>query len=503
MENILEIRGLTKTYPGVVALNDLSLEVQRGECHALIGENGAGKSTLIKAIAGAITPDKGKIIFEGKEYEALTPALSKEIGIGVVYQEFNLCPPLTVAENIYLGQHLTPGLFQNEALMNRKAQEILDQFKVDGLKATALVRTLSTAYQQLVEIAKTVSKSAKLVILDEPTAPLTEREVSVLFRIIREMKERGVTVIYISHRLDELYQVADRVTVMRDGCYVTTQNVQDVTKDQLIAYMVGRELKKEFGSRNTRTDEILLETKGLGGNGVQPFSLQLHKGEVLGLGGLVGAGRTEYAQLIFGAVRRDCGEVWLNGKKIEINSPEDAVKYGIGMVPEDRKLTGALLRMSIRENLVVSILKKISGKAGFVDAKREKAIAQQQIDALRIKTPSAEQLVGNLSGGNQQKVVLGKWLANDCQVLILDEPTRGVDVGAKQEIYNLIDQLAAQGKGIIVISSDMEEIIGITDRMLILYEGELKGTLERADYTQERILKYASGEQQEQTAAAQ
>lgn len=503
MENILEIRGLTKTYPGVVALNDLSLEVQRGECHALIGENGAGKSTLIKAIAGAITPDKGKIIFEGKEYEALTPALSKEIGIGVVYQEFNLCPPLTVAENIYLGQHLTPGLFQNEALMNRKAQEILDQFKVDGLKATALVRTLSTAYQQLVEIAKTVSKSAKLVILDEPTAPLTEREVSVLFRIIREMKERGVTVIYISHRLDELYQVADRVTVMRDGCYVTTQNVQDVTKDQLIAYMVGRELKKEFGSRNTRTDEILLETKDLGGNGVQPFSLQLHKGEVLGLGGLVGAGRTEYAQLIFGAVRRDCGEVWLNGKKIEINSPEDAVKYGIGMVPEDRKLTGALLRMSIRENLVVSILKKISGKAGFVDAKREKAIAQQQIDALRIKTPSAEQLVGNLSGGNQQKVVLGKWLANDCQVLILDEPTRGVDVGAKQEIYNLIDQLAAQGKGIIVISSDMEEIIGITDRMLILYEGELKGTLERADYTQERILKYASGEQQEQTAAAQ
>lgn len=503
MENILEIRGLTKTYPGVVALNDLSLEVQRGECHALIGENGAGKSTLIKAIAGAITPDKGKIIFEGKEYEALTPALSKEIGIGVVYQEFNLCPPLTVAENIYLGQHLTPGLFQNEALMNRKAQEILDQFKVDGLKATALVRTLSTAYQQLVEIAKTVSKSAKLVILDEPTAPLTEREVSVLFRIIREMKERGVTVIYISHRLDELYQVADRVTVMRDGCYVITQNVQDVTKDQLIAYMVGRELKKEFGSRNTRTDEILLETKGLGGNGVQPFSLQLHKGEVLGLGGLVGAGRTEYAQLIFGAVRRDCGEVWLNGKKIEINSPEDAVKYGIGMVPEDRKLTGALLRMSIRENLVVSILKKISGKAGFVDAKREKAIAQQQIDALRIKTPSAEQLVGNLSGGNQQKVVLGKWLANDCQVLILDEPTRGVDVGAKQEIYNLIDQLAAQGKGIIVISSDMEEIIGITDRMLILYEGELKGTLERADYTQERILKYASGEQQEQTAAAQ
>ena len=495
MDNILEIHNLTKIYPGVVALNDLSLEVRRGECHALVGENGAGKSTLIKSIAGAIRPDGGRIVFEGKEYEALDPALAKKIGIGVIYQEFNLCPPLSVAENIYLGEHLTPGLFQNEALMNQKAQEILDQFKVEGLKATALVRDLSTAYQQLVEIAKTVAKNAKLVIMDEPTAPLTEHEVEVLFRIIQDMKARGITIIYISHRLDELYQVADRVTIMRDGCYVATRETKDVTKDELIAYMVGRELKKNFGSRNTQTDEVLLETRDLGGNGVQPFSLQLHKGEVLGLGGLVGAGRTEYAQLIFGAVKKECGEVWLNGEKVEINSPQDAVRHGIGMVPEDRKSCGAILRMNIRENIVVPILKRISNKAGFVDSQQEKTITEQQIQALRIKTPSPEQTVNNLSGGNQQKVVLAKWLANDCQVLILDEPTRGIDVGAKQEIYNLINELAAQGKGIIVISSDMEEVIGITDRLLILYEGKLSGRLEHEEYTQEKILKYASGEQ--------
>lgn len=292
MENILEIRNLTKTYPGVTALNDFSLDIRRGECHALVGENGAGKSTLIKSIAGAITPNGGTITFEGQTYEALTPALSKQIGIGVIYQEFNLCPALSIAENMYLGEHLTDGVFQNQGLMNKKAQEILDQFKVEGLTAKRLVRTLPTAYQQLVEIAKTIARQAKLVIMDEPTAPLTEREVSVLFRIIRELKQQGVTIIYISHRLDELYEVADRVTVMRDGCYITTKETKSVTKDQLISYMVGRELNRSNVERNhEKMGELLLETRNLGGNGVEPFSLQLHRGEVLGLGGLVGAGR--------------------------------------------------------------------------------------------------------------------------------------------------------------------------------------------------------------------
>ena len=495
MENILEIRNLTKTYPGVIALNDFSLDIRRGECHALVGENGAGKSTLIKSIAGAITPDKGTIIFEGKSYPALDPALSKQIGIGVIYQEFNLCPALSVAENIYLGEHLTPGLFQKKALMQKKAQEILDQFKVENLTADRLVRTLPTAYRQLVEIAKTIARNAKLVIMDEPTAPLTEREVTVLFRIIKELKERGVTIIYISHRLDELYEVSDRVTVMRDGCFITTAETKDVTKDQLIAYMVGRELNRSADQRDhTQKGELLLETRNLGGNGVKPFSLQLHRGEVLGLGGLVGAGRTEYAQLIFGAVPKDCGEIYLKGKKVEIQSPKDAVKHGIGMVPEDRKINGALLRMSVRENIVVAILEQISSKAGFVNRKTERRITEEQINALRIKTPSAEQKVNNLSGGNQQKVVLAKWLANNCDILIMDEPTRGVDVGAKQEVYHLINELTAQGKAILVISSEMEELISITDRMLVLYEGQLMGKLEHSEYTQEKILTLASGE---------
>lgn len=495
MENILEIRNLTKTYPGVIALNDLSLSVRRGECHAIIGENGAGKSTLIKSIAGAIEPDKGTVVFEGKEYASLDPTLAKEIGIGVIYQEFALCPALSAAENIFLGERLTSGAFQNREKMNQKAQEILDQFRVDGLKATMKVRDLSTAYQQLVEIAKTIARESKLIIMDEPTAPLTEREVEVLFRIIHKLKAEGITIIYISHRLDELYEVSDRVTVMRDGCYIMTTDTKDVSKDKLIAAMVGRELKKNFEARAVKTEEILLETKNLGGNGVQPFSIQLHKGEVLGFAGLVGAGRTEYAQLIFGAAEKECGEVYLNGERALIRSPQDAVKYGIGMVPEDRKLCGALLRMSISDNIVVSILKRISNRFSFVDKNQEKEIAAEQMQALQIKAPSANTQVNNLSGGNQQKVVLAKWLANDSSVLILDEPTRGIDVAAKQEIYKLINELAAQGKGIIVISSDMEEIIGIADRILILYEGRLSGELSREEFTQEQILKFASGEE--------
>ncbi len=494
MDTILEIQHLTKRYPGVVALNNFSLAVRRGECLALIGENGAGKSTLIKSIAGAIVPEEGKIIFEGKEYTSLTPALSKEIGIGVIYQEFNLCPSLSAAENIYLGEPLTNGIFRNESLMNKKAQEILDQFKVEGLTATELIRNLPTAYQQLVEIAKTIAKKAKLVIMDEPTAPLTEREVEVLFRIVKELKAKGVTIIYISHRLDELYQIADRVAIMRDGCYIATEETKSVSKEKLIAYMVGRELKKNFGERNTQTEKVLLETKGLGGNGVQPFSLTLHKGEVLGLGGLVGAGRTEYAEMIFGAVEKQCGEICMDGKPIKVRSPKEAVTMGIGMVPEDRKEQGVLLRMTIRENIVIPILKRISNKIGFVDSSKEKKITQEQFDALHIKAPSINRTVNTLSGGNQQKVVLAKWLANDCRVLILDEPTRGIDVAAKQEIYNLINDLAAQGRGIIVISSDMEELMGITDRMMVLYEGKLMGKLEHSEYTQEKILTLASGE---------
>lgn len=496
MEHILEVKNMTKTYPGVVALNNFSFEVRKGECHALIGENGAGKSTLIKAIAGAIQPDSGKILFDGKEYDFMTPALSRQLGISVIYQEFNLCPSLSVAENIFLGNRIGNSKLVNFKELNRRAQEIIDRFGVK-LKVTTLVRELSTAQQQLVEIAQAIANNSKLLIMDEPTAPLTERETSVLFKIIKELKVSGITIIYISHRLEELYIVSDRVTVMRDGNFIITDDTSKLSKEDLISHMVGRKLTKKFNTDHSYSDEILLETQGLGGNGDQPFSLQLHKGEILGLGGLVGAGRTEYAQMIFGAVRKDEGKILLNGKEIEINSPKDAVKHGIGMVPEERKSCGVFLRMNIEHNIVVSILKKISGAAGVVNVATEKNITQQQIDSLSIKTPSAKQLVQNLSGGNQQKVVIAKWLANNCQVLILDEPTRGIDVAAKQEIYDVINELSRQGKGIIVISSDMEEIMGITDRMLILYEGKYQGELKHNEYTQEKILKMASGMKEE------
>jgi len=493
MDKILEIKNLTKTYPGVTALKNVSIDVRRGECLALLGENGAGKSTLIKAITGAIQPDSGVISFENTEYPEMSPALTKDLGIAAIYQEFVLCPPLSVAENIFLGQSLTSGIFQNESLMIAKAQEILNRFQAGDFKATDLVRDLSVAYKQMVEIAKAIAREAKLIIMDEPTAPLTDNEVEVLFRIMHELKESGVTIIYISHRLDEVFRVSDRVTIMRDGEVVVTKDTNELTKDQIIAYMVGRQLSKNYYSHNVSMGEVLLETKNLGGNGVQPFSLTLHKGEVLGLAGLVGAGRTEYAQMIFGAVPKDCGEIYLNKQKIEVNSPSDAVKYGIGMVTEDRKNTGVLLRMSVRENIVLPILKRIS-RYSFVNRKQEAEAVSKQVSDLKIKTPSVQQLIGNLSGGNQQKVALGKWLANNSQVLILDEPTRGIDVGAKQEIYKLINDLVEMGKGIIVISSDMEELIGVTDRLLILYEGKLSGTMEKADYTQEKILQYASGE---------
>ena len=493
MDNLLRIEHLTKVYPGVVALDDVSLEVRCGECLALVGENGAGKSTLIKTITGAIAPDGGTITFEGNTYHEMTPTLSRSLGISAIYQEFVLCPPLRVAENIYMGQRPTAGPFQNERMMLANAQEILDRFQVNNFKATALIRDLSVAYRQMVEIAKAIALNAKLLIMDEPTAPLSDHEVEVLFRIIDELKSNGITIIYISHRLDELYRISDRVTIMRDGKVITTQDTNDLTKDQIIAHMVGRELTNKFDERSNPLGPVLFEAKNLGGNGVQPFSLTLHAGEVLGIGGLVGAGRTEYAQLLFGSAKKSCGALYLDGKLVELTSPVDAVKHGIGMVTEDRKATGVMLRMNVRENIVVPILKRIS-RYGFVNRKTEQQTAEQQISALRIKTPSKEQLVSNLSGGNQQKIALAKWLANDSRVLILDEPTRGIDVGAKKEIYNLINELAAQGKGIIIISSDMEEIMGITDRMYILYEGTNVGLLEKADYTQERILQYASGE---------
>ena len=492
-DNILTLKNVTKRYPGVVALSDVSIEVRRGEVLALIGENGAGKSTMIKTITGAIQPDEGVITFEGQGYKALNPTLTRDLGIAAIYHEFTLAPTLTVAENIFMGQKVNEGPVRNTKLLFEKAQQVLDRFGVD-INPRSLVRDLTVAYKQLVEIAKAIAKNAKLIIMDEPTAPLTDDEVDILMKIVHELKAEGISIIFISHRLDELYRVADRVTVMRDGEVIITKEVSALSKADLIYYMVGRELKESFPARSITYGDVALEVKGLTGNGVAPISFSVRRGEVVGLAGLVGAGRTELARLIFGADPKDGGEIFVDGKKVEIRSPRDAVDHGIGYVSEDRKQSGVLLRMPISKNITLPILKRIS-HLGVVDTKKEAEVVKKQIGDMSIRTPSPEQLAGNLSGGNQQKVVLGKWLASNSKILILDEPTRGIDVGAKQEIYKLINKLAEEGLAVIVISSEMEEVLGLTDRMLILYEGQFMAELKKEDYSQERVLQFASGEQ--------
>ena len=489
---ILKLSHIEKTFPGVHALKDVSLEVRRGEVLALIGENGAGKSTLIKAITGAHAPDSGTIEFDGKEYARMTPGESVGLGIGAIYQEFTLSPSLSVAENVYMGQRVNPGKFVDFKKMNQMTADIIQRLGVK-INPKALVRSLSVGYKQLVEIAKALARNAKLLIMDEPTAPLTDDEVTQLFRIIADLKAQGITIIYISHRLDELFQVSDRVAIMRDGEMITTKNINEIDKPMLIQYMVGRQLKESFPERNKKYGDVVLEAKDFCGETVGPVSFSLRKGEILGFGGLVGAGRTELARALFGADHQVGGELYVKGKKVHFTSPMEAIEHGMGYVSEDRKNQGVLQNMGIDFNITLPIIKKISHLT-IVDTGKEKQIVQKQVDDMHIKTPSLKQTTRNLSGGNQQKVVLGKWLASDAEILILDEPTRGIDVGSKQEIYQLINKLAEQGKAIIVISSEMEELLGLTDRMIVLYEGNYVTTLEKEDYTQERVLQYASGE---------
>ncbi len=490
MNNILELKNVTKRYPGVVALNKVSIQIRQGEVHALVGENGAGKSTLIKTITGAIHPDEGEIIYLGKEYKALTPILSSQIGIEAIYQEFNLAPDLSVEENIFMGNKTNGGIFVDKKKRAEKAKEILNTLHVD-INPQTKVSDLTVAYMQLVEISKALARNVRLLIMDEPTAPLTDNEVTLLFQLVRQLKEQGVSIIYISHRLEEIFQLSDRVTVMRDGEVIKTVNTKDTNKEQLIFDMVGRPLKETYPTRKTQHGKVLLEIKDLQGPSNKKTSFQLREGEILGLAGLVGAGRTEIARLIIGADKKNGGEVLIDGKPVKIRSPKDAVENGIAYVSEDRKNLGVLLRMSIRWNITLPILRRLS-KLTFIDFKKEEACVEQYKDALYIKTPSLNQLVGNLSGGNQQKVAVAKWLASESRILILDEPTRGIDVGAKQEIYELINRLTEEGMGILMISSEMEEIMGMSDRMLVLAEGQVVGELKKDQFSQDRILKYAS-----------
>ncbi|MCI9252432.1 MAG: sugar ABC transporter ATP-binding protein [Lachnospiraceae bacterium] len=487
---VLELKKITKRYPGVTALDQVSLGLKKGEVHALMGENGAGKSTMIKVISGAITPDEGEIVVEGESYTHMTPALSKKLGIEVIYQEFNLIPNLSVAENMFMGERVGGKILADFGQMERRAAEVFERMKID-INPKTLVRDLSVAYMQMVEIAKSIVKNVKILIMDEPTAPLTSDEVDILLELVEKLKQEGVTIVYVSHRMDEIYRVADRLSVFRDGKWISTNPVEEISRHDLVCEMVGREITETYPVRRKCEKETILEVRNLTGKGAKNISFDLKRGEILGLAGLVGAGRTETARMIFGADPIESGSIIMKGKEITIRSPRDAVQNGICLVPEDRKQHGVILSLSIRDNITLPIVKGIS-KLGIVDRKREDGILKKQKDDLRIKTPSFSQKAGNLSGGNQQKVVLSKWLASDAEVLIFDEPTRGIDVGAKQEIYFLMNRLVEAGKAIIMISSEMEELIGMSDRIIVLYEGEQKGEIEKEQFSQELIMERAS-----------
>lgn len=489
-ETILELKDITKLYPGVKALDRVNLSFRKGEIHALVGENGAGKSTLIKTITGAIQPTEGEVIINGSTFQGLTPALSRENGIAAVYQEFALVPVLDVTENIFMGEYIRKGLLFDKKTMRSKAKELLDSLNI-GINPDEKVADLTTGYQQIVEIAKAISKNAQILIMDEPSAPLTNNEVEAMFRIVRRVKQQGMTVIYISHRLEEIFQLADRVSVLRDGTYICTKDIRDTDKDDLIKLMVGRTLKESYPSRNFVQNETVLEVKNLTGNGVKNISFQLKKGEILGFGGLVGAGRTELAELLFGSAKIKSGEIYLHGNKMMPRSPKDSIRAGISLVPEDRKNKGLVLDMTVRDNLCMASMKDLSQK-GMLSRKKAERFSQKYVDALKIKTPGIMQKVKNLSGGNQQKVVLGKWMGKQPEILIFDEPTRGIDVGAKQEIYKLMTWLVEEGKSIIMISSEMEELLGMSDRIIVFSKGRQVGMLTKEEFSQEKVLKYSA-----------
>ncbi|MBQ3679495.1 sugar ABC transporter ATP-binding protein [Succinivibrio dextrinosolvens] len=490
---VLELEHIRKEYPGVVALKDVTLRLRKGEVLGLIGENGAGKSTLIKCCTGAEIPTSGKIRVNGKEFDRMSPQLAAENGVAVIYQEFNNVGELSAAENLFLGRPIRKGMIIDRAAMEREAQKAFDQLHIK-INPKELVKNLTVGYQQMIEIAKAIQQNAQVLIMDEPSAPLTSNEVENMFKVVELLRKKGVSIIYISHRLEEIFRLSDRIEVIRDGEYVTTLITPEATVDELIKLMVGRELTQKYPPRKScvNKDKVVLELKNVTGNGDKDISLQLHAGEVLGLGGLVGAGRTELAEIIFGAKPKESGTILFNGKEINPQSPREAIDLGIALVPEDRKRHGALLGISIKNNINMPIYERIS-KLSVINSRKEKEIAEKYREEIQIKCPTLNQLVKNLSGGNQQKVILGKWLAADCELIIFDEPTRGIDVGAKYEIYKLINELVESGRSVLMISSEMEELMGMSDRIIVLAENRMTGELQKEEFDSDKIMQYASG----------
>ena len=493
MEYILEMTDIRKEFPGVLALDDIQFKVKPGTVHALMGENGAGKSTLMKIIMGIYKADKGTILVKGKEAQIFNTKTAFAHGISMIHQELSPVPYMTVAENIWLGREFKKGFFVDHHMMREKTVELLEHLELDIDPDVKMVK-LSVAQTQMVEIAKAISYDSELIIMDEPTSAITEKEVNHLFKIINELRSKNIAVIYITHKMDEVFEISDEVSVFRDGRYIGTEAAENMTKDKLVSWMVGRELSQVFQKEQAEVGDVMLEVKNLSsGDSFRNVSFKLKAGEILGIAGLMGAGRSEVVETIFGVREKTEGEIFIKGEKININAPHDAIKHRIALLTEDRKLSGLFLPLTVKENMeIVSIDKYIKG--GFINHSQILADCEDQVNKLAIKTPSLYQVTNNLSGGNQQKVLISKWLLNAPDILILDEPTRGIDVGAKAEIHKLMTKLVQAGKAVIMISSEMPEVLGMSDRVLVMHEGDLVGELKREEADQEKILMLASGE---------
>lgn len=489
---LLNMKGISKAFPGVQALTNVRLNVKSGEVLGLVGENGAGKSTLMKILTGIYEKDEGEIHFEGNNISISNPKEAQELGISMIHQELNLMEDLTIAQNIFIGREpRTLNFLLKEKELNKKAKNLFEQLDIN-LDPEIKVSHLTVAKQQMVEISKALSFHAKVLIMDEPTAALTDSEIETLFTIIKRLKKNGVGIIYISHRMEELKIISDRVTILRDGAYIKTLDTNETEMREVISLMVGREIQTDLQKKQVFTkEENMLEVRKLTNNHIKEINFELKKGEIIGIAGLVGAGRTEVARAIFGADPIQSGEIFVAGKKVTIKQPSHAVAHGIGYLSEDRKQFGLMVGMDVKENIMISTLKRHT-KFLFVQQNILKKISEEYKERLDIRTPSIYQKTKNLSGGNQQKVVIAKWLVKDCDILIFDEPTRGIDVGAKDEIYELLDQLASEGKSIIMISSELPEILRMSHRIIVMCEGRITGKLTREEATQEKIMDYAT-----------
>ena len=494
MKPTLQAVHISKTFPGVKALTDVSVDFYPGEVHALLGENGAGKSTLIKILSGVYTPTEGQVLLDGKEIKFTTPRDAIDHQIAVIHQELSIAPDLTVAENIFLGNEPKKGALLDRALMNRVSQEILDDMGVgDRIKATDVARDLTAAQQQMAEIAKVINRKARVIILDEPTSSLSEGEIDALFTQIRKLRDQGCTLIYISHRMVEIFSMCDRATVLMDGNWVTTKLIAESSETELVTAMVGREMGDYYNKQVHTRGEEMVRVEGLSRTKeFEDISFTAYAGEILGVYGLIGAGRTEVMETVFGARKARAGKVFLRGQEVNFKSPRDAIAHRLGMVTEDRRRTGLMLEKSVKDNMVLPSIPVHAKNRIFANPGWEEKVSEEYKSALGVKTPSIETTIKNLSGGNQQKAILAKWLIADSDILILDEPTRGIDVNAKSEFYALMNDFVSKGGCIIMISSEMPEVIGVSDRVIVMYEGHLKGELNGAEITEQNIIKLAN-----------